>query len=193
MDVFFACSAAALNVLASIFYVRSVLDGSARPNRVTWLLWAIAPLIAAAAQFASGVGISTLVILASGLLPLCVFAASFLNPSAYWKLTGFDYLCAGFAALALLLWALTRDAVIAIILSIVSDFLAALPTLRKCYTDPATEERRTYLIFFTSTLLGIFSITDGSFVGYAFNLYLLFITFVMTVTLYRDRLTAFLR
>ena len=179
-----------LSVASGLSYIRATLKGDAQPNRVTWLLWAIAPIIGASAQFASGVGISTLVVLVSGVMPFCVFLASFVNRRAYWKLMPFDYACGAFSLLAIILWALTRNPVIAIAFSLVSDVFAAVPTIRKFYSHPETEDRRSYLLAAMGNVLGLFAITQYSFESLAFNLYLALMTVCFLPMLYRKELGA---
>ena len=69
MQFVFATAAIVVNFVACLSYVRAVLKAEATPNRVTWFLWAIVPLIAGAAQLRSGVGISTLVVVLVGAGP----------------------------------------------------------------------------------------------------------------------------
>ena len=40
------------------FYIRAMFKGKARPNKVSWLMWAIAPLIAAFAALSDGARIN---------------------------------------------------------------------------------------------------------------------------------------
>src|SRR3989338_1323015 len=96
---------AAINLVGSSFYIRSTLRGTTRPNRVTWLFWSLAPLIASFAAFSDGVRLAAVPVFMSGFMPLLVFVSSFVNPKAYWKLGLFDYFCGFFALLALVLWA----------------------------------------------------------------------------------------
>jgi 5-methylcytosine-specific restriction endonuclease McrA len=77
MHTLFAIAGAAVNFVACLSYIRAGLKGEATPNRVTWFLWALVPLIAGAAQLRAGVGISTLVVLSVGLGPACIVLASF--------------------------------------------------------------------------------------------------------------------
>jgi len=177
-----------LTVLAGLSYIRATLRGEARPNRVTWLLWAVAPLIGGVAQLASGVGLSTLVVLSSGVMPFLVFASSFANPKAYWALSRFDYVCGGFSVLALVLWALTRDPTVAILFSLIADVLAGAPTILKFVRHPETEDRRSYIFAAMGNVLGLFSITEYSFESVAFNAYLAFATTVFLPLLYRREL-----
>ena len=65
--------AAFMNLCSSGVYAYATLRGKTQPNRMTWFMWAVAPLITTAAQIAGGVGISTLFVFAVGLGPLVVF------------------------------------------------------------------------------------------------------------------------
>jgi hypothetical protein len=51
-----------------------------------------------------------------------------------------DYVCGLFSVGAIILWALTKTPAIAIILSIIADALAAVPTLVKSWHHPETED-----------------------------------------------------
>ncbi|MGB6436084.1 MAG: hypothetical protein WBF59_18915, partial [Bradyrhizobium sp.] len=167
--------------------VRAILKREATPNRVTWLLWALVPLIAAAAQWRAGVGISTLVVLSVGAGPACVVLASFVQRTGSWRLGPFDYLCGACSLAALALWAITGDPVTAIVLSILADAAAALPTLRKAWLAPATENRRAYLISLVGMVLGIFSVQEATFTAYAFNAYLVAVSGILVLILYLPR------
>ena len=109
-------------------YTWATLRGETKPNRVTWLLWSIAPLIGTAAALSDGVRLATLPVLVAGVSPLMVFVASFVNKKSYWKLEKLDYICGSIAILALILWRITDDPIVAIQFAILSDALAALPT-----------------------------------------------------------------
>jgi hypothetical protein len=184
MHIVFAVAGAVINFVACLSYVRAILRSEAAPNRVTWFLWAVVPLIAGAAQLRSGVGISTLVVLSVGVGPACVLLASFVGGMGLWKLGPFDYVCGACSLAALALWAVTGDPVIAIVLSIVADAAAALPTVRKAWLEPATEDRSAYLISFVAMILGILSIREATFSAYAFNVYLVAASGILAMILY---------
>lgn len=187
MHTALAIIGAVVNFVACLSYVRAILKGEATPNRVTWSLWALVPLIAAAAQLRAGVGISTLVVLSVGAGPACVVLASFARGTGSWRLGPFDYLCGACALAALALWAITGDPVTAIVLSILGDAAAALPTLRKAWLAPATENRSAYLISFVGMVLGIFSVQQATFAGYGFNAYLVAVSAALVLILYLPR------
>jgi hypothetical protein len=138
----FVILAALLNVIGSASYVIETLRGKAKPNRVTWFLWALSPLIAFSAELSQGVGLSSLMTFMVGFGPLAVFIASFLNRKSYWKISWLDIVCGSLSLLALVLWGLTRSGNVAIVFSIASDALAATPTLIKAWHEPETEDYR---------------------------------------------------
>ena len=187
MHTVFAIAGAVINFVGGLSYVRAILKGEATPNRVTWLLWAFVPLIAGAAQLRSGVGISTLVVMSVGASPACVVIASFVGGKGAWKLGPFDYACGACALAALALWTMTGDPVTAIVLSILGDAAAALPTLRKAWLAPATEDRLAYLISFIGMVSGILSVREATFSAYAFNTYLLAVSGALVLILYLPR------
>jgi hypothetical protein len=187
MHALFAILGAVINFVACLSYISAILKGEATPNRVTWLLWAIVPLIAGAAQLRAGVGFSTLVVMSVGAGPACVVLASFVRGAGSWTLGPFDYVCGACALAALALWAVTGDPVTAIALSILGDFAAALPTLRKAWLAPATESRSTYLISFAGMILGILSVQEATFAAYAFNAYLVAASGALVLILYWPR------
>ena len=187
MHAFLAIAGTVINFVACLGYARAVLRGEATPNRVTWFLWAFVPLIAAAAQWRAGVGISTLVVLSVGAGPACVLLASIVWGKGSWQLGPFDYVCGACSLAALALWAATGDPVIAIVLSILADAAAALPTLRKAWLAPETEDRLAYLISFVGMILGILSVEEATFSAYAFNIYLVAASGALVVILYWPR------
>jgi hypothetical protein len=187
MHTLFAILGSVINFAACLSYVRAILKGEATPNRVTWFLWALVPLIAGAAQLRAGVGISTLVVLSVGVGPACIVLASFVRGSGLWSLGPFDYVCGACSLAALALWAVTGEPVTAIVLSILGDAAAALPTLRKAWLAPASENRSTYLIAFAGMILGIFSVEEPTFAAYAFNAYLVAVSGTLVLVLYWPR------
>src|SRR5437868_12678700 len=121
LDPKFAILAAAIDFLGVSSYARDTWHGTTRPNRVTWFLWTLAPLIAFAAQVGEGVTYQAALTLVAGLGPAVVFAASFHDRSAFWRITTFDWICGALSVLALILWAITKTGTVAIILSILAD------------------------------------------------------------------------
>ncbi|MGO8863378.1 MAG: hypothetical protein ACLQRH_21840 [Acidimicrobiales bacterium] len=144
INVHFVYLGAAIGACGSAVYVRDTLRGTTQPNRVTWLLWAFAPLLAAAVEFRSGVGLRTLTTFMIGFMPLLVFVASFHNSAAVWKVRRLDYACGAMSLAGTAAWLATRNGVIAIVAAIAADFLAGIPTMLKSWTNPESETVASY-------------------------------------------------
>ncbi len=167
-------------------YIINTVRGKTRPNRVTWILWALAPMIASVAALSDGVRWAILPVFMAGFGPLLVLIASFLNPRSYWKLQPFDYLCGLFSVLALVLWAITKQPEVAIIFSILSDGLAAVPTLTKAWSHPETESVGPFVGGLLSQMTSFFAIQTWTMTSFAFPVYLVSINLMFIGILARQ-------
>jgi len=179
---------AIVNLFGAFSYIKETIRGGTKPNRVTWLLWSIAPLIATIAALTDGVRWSVLPVFMSGFVPLLVFIFSFVNKNSYWKLEKFDYLCGFFSVLALILWGITKEPSIAIIFAIASDGSAALPTLVKAWKYPATETGTPYVTGVFNALTSFAAIKTWNFSSLAFPVYLVIVCTLLMLAVYRKRI-----
>ncbi len=171
----FAIVGALVQFFGSWPYLRDTIKGTVKPNRVSWLLWSIAPLIAAYAQFQQGVGLIFLTTFVVGFVPIVIVTASFLNKEAEWNITKFDVICGALSLLGLILWQITKVGNLAILFSIIADGLAAMPTVIKSYHEPETENDTIYWFGVINAALGLLTIKTWTFEYWGFPLYLLFI------------------
>jgi hypothetical protein len=172
ISVYWVYVGSAIGALGTAVYLRDTLRGTTKPNRVTWLLWAIAPLLAAAVELDQGVGIRTLPTFMVGFMPLLVFVASFHNAESVWKIRRFDYACGVMSVIGTVVWLATRNGVLAISAAIVADFLAGVPTLMKSWTHPETETVHTYVGAVLSMLILLLTIDHWTFDVAAFPLFI---------------------
>jgi hypothetical protein len=172
---YFAIVGAVVGSLGGLYYLYETVIGTARPNRITWLLWGIFPMIIFAAQRVQGVEGLSWTSFVAGLTPLLILAASFFNKKAYWKTEPRDYVLMAAAILGMILWALTDSPNLAILFSLLADLAAGIPTLIKAYQHPASESWKAYVIstfgFGLSALsIHIFDFQNTAFVVYVFLL-----------------------
>jgi hypothetical protein len=162
-----------IGAVGSLAYLIDTVKGKVKPNRVSFLLWSIAPFIAFFAQIKQGVGLEALMTFSTGFLPLTVFIASFLNKEAEWKLTKFDLICGLLSVLGLILWLITKVGNVAIFFSIVADGLAAIPTIVKAYKYPETEIAWPWIATVFGVVLTLLTLTSFTFANSGFILYIL--------------------
>ncbi len=171
MDVALVLFGAGVNAAGTFLYTYGTLRGRTKPNRVTYFLWMIASFIGTAAALAQDVTWAALPIFMNGFGCAVIFLASFHNPKAFWQLRTFDWACFLLSALALILWQVTKIPNIAILFAILSDIIASLPTLRKCWTHPETETAWGYAGGAFSSFTGLVVAKGVLFSEMAFPLY----------------------
>ena len=176
----FVLLAALLNLMGSGTYALNTIRGKTKPNRVTWFLWALAPLIAVSAQLAEGVTWAALMTFMVGFGPLLIFIASFVNRKAYWKITKLDIVCGAISLLALVLWLVTGKGLLAITFSILADLIAGVPTLVKAFNEPETEHHSVFRNGALSATITLLTIKEWTFANYGFAVYIL----IICLTLY---------
>lgn len=165
----------------AVAYLIDTLRGKVKPNRVSYVLWSIAPLIAFYAQIQQGVGLESLMTFSTGFLPLTVFIASFVNKKAEWKLTRFDLLCGILSLLGLALWMITKEGNIAIFFSIVADGLAAVPTIVKAYKYPDTELAWPWIATVVGVIITLLTLSTFTFANSGFIIYILVVDLLIFV------------
>lgn len=160
-----------LATVAIVPYVRDILHGTTRPNVVSWSLWVVLLAIAALAQFSAGASWS-LVLVVGDLIGTAAVLVLCLVGYGYGKYSWLDGLCFALALVAIVLWQITEQPLLAIGLAALADFLASVPTLAKAYRDPKSEEPTQFFIIATAALLGVFSTSIFDPANLAFPLYL---------------------
>lgn len=164
-----------IGAIGSLAYLLDTVKGKVKPNRVSFLLWSIAPFIAFAAQIKQGVGLEALMTFSTGFLPATVFIASFVNKKAEWKVTRFDLVCGFLSIVGLILWLITKVGNIAIFFSIVADGLAAVPTIVKSYKYPDTELAWPWLSSVFGVVLTLLTLKVLTFANSGFIVYILLV------------------
>ncbi|MEZ4754774.1 MAG: hypothetical protein R3A13_10790 [Bdellovibrionota bacterium] len=180
---------AVISIAGAYSYIKDTLIGKTKPNRVSWFMWAIAPLIGTGAAISSGADLwVTVRIFLAGFIPLIVLIASFVNAKSYWKVTKFDVVCGACSFLALIVWFCTDSPQYAILVAAVGDGFAALPTIIKAWKYPDTENGKVFIASLISVLLVIPSIPTWNIENSSFQIYLIAVNSILIFSIYRQTL-----
>jgi len=167
--------------VGGVGYLLDTIKGRVQPNKVSWLLWSIAPLVAFAAELSQGVGIQSLTTFIVGFIPLVVLIASFTNKKAEWKLGKLDIICGILSFLGIILWFITKVGNVAILFSIIADGLAAIPTIIKSYSHPESESHLIYSLGVVNAGIGLLAIQSWNFEHWGFPAYLLGVNLILAI------------
>ena len=178
-----------ISTAGAFVYIRDTLRGKTKPNRVSWLMWALAPLLSTVVAISAHADLwATARVFIAGFIPVVVLIASFYNPQGYWKLTVFDIACGVFSAIALVVWLVIGSSNGAIIFLVVGDALACLPTIRKAWQHPETETGTPFLAGLIGSLLVLPSIPVWNIQNSAFQVYLILANVALLFSIYRKRI-----
>jgi len=188
IDIILILISIALSLYGSYNYIYDTIKGTTRPNRVSQGLWAIAPLIGVGAAISSGADwMTTVRTFMAGFVPLTILIVSFVNKNGYWKTTKFDYFCGAFSIVALIVWLVVDLPVYAVLLAAIADLFAAIPTIKKSWTNPESETGIAYILSFISVLVILPTIKVFDIQNTAFQIYLLIVNVLIISAIYRKR------
>ena len=145
-------------ILSLISYTRSMLAGKSKPHKITrlvvWLASVVGMISIAGSSNTAGV----------------IFAAIFLVRASYLLLmaliygTGgaskLDKSCLAIGVLALILYAVTKNGLLAISFGILSDLIGYIPTLVKTWHKPNSEDPLFFGIESVASIFGIIAIGE---------------------------------
>jgi len=143
-------------MIAFVPYIKSVLDGRARPSRATWIIWTILGLIMAGSYHASGAVDTIYVPIGYAIGPFIIAALAMRQGEGGWS--GLDKACLAGAGVGLAAWTLTSDPHLALLAAIATDAMGAIPTIRKTYEEPGSEDRLAWLLFLAANSLNMLAL-----------------------------------
>ncbi|WP_036479633.1 hypothetical protein [Myxosarcina sp. GI1] len=179
-----------ISIFGFVPYLTAIYQGKTQPNRTTWWIWTIVGFILLASYYSSG-ATSTIWVpacLAIGHFIIAILALSYGEKG--WN--NFDRICLLGAGMSLFLWWWYQTPLIALSLNIAIDFLGALPTIRKSYYKPKSEDPLPWLVFLLAHTVNLFALKSWSFELVAYPLYLFCIVSVIVLLLLRFQIKSIL-
>lgn len=167
MKELFAIAALAVSLAANAPYIIETIQGKAKPERISWLLWTML----GATYFGSAVlaGGATLFTFGELIGPVIIFILA-LKFGVGGK-SRFDLISLTVALVAFVLLLLTQDVLLSLVLALIVDGIGAMLTIRKLHVDPSSESRGFWLLGAVSSLLAVFSLSTYNVETLLFPLY----------------------
>lgn len=142
-------------------YIVAILRGKTKPNGASWIIWA---------STSGGIFFSSLDSGASDTLwmPGCYMVCSSVIALLSLKYgdggwTTFDRRCLFTAVIGLVLWGVFGAPLIAIMILTSVDVVGALPTIRKSYHEPESEDKLAWVLFFLGSVANVLAIKEWLF------------------------------
>lgn len=156
-------------IMSFVPYIRDIFKGKTKPERISWLIWAILGSISFFTQLAKGasyslifVGVQTVGDILVFLLALKFGFGGFLKR---------DKLALVGAGVSLVLWYITKEAAVALFIVIFIDAIGAYLTAAKAYEEPTIETISSWALVIAGGIFSCIAVGKIDFVLLAYPLY----------------------
>jgi len=174
------------------FYVygKDSFSGDAKPAKAGWIIWAIVTFLTMISYISSTTAAHPLEMVYRTVElgmqnPAIFFAvANFIGCAvvaaiAFWKgkkgWTFTDKLCLLCAGVSVAIWYLSGSALIGLCITLVADFIGAIPTIKHALEEPHDESKHAWLVFSIGTAVSLFGVSKLEFEELVFPIYFVFI------------------
>ena len=172
---FVGVASGVLSVASLIPYVRDILKGGdTKPNAVSFFLWTVLEVIVLMAQIRAGASWSILILIGMtfNTTLVTILALAGYGHKEYGIL---ELICAMLGLLAIVCWQLSGQPLLAILLCILADSFAAIPTLVKTYRNPQSEHVLSWSLITLSALCAIVASNIFNIANLAYPIYSFFV------------------
>ena len=157
---FFALAAVVFATARYVTYFHSIYKGETKPHAFSWLLWGIVTGIGAFAQFDLNGGPSAWALTFVSVTCLFIAALSFVIGDRDYKKS--DWLALIISLLAIPLWRMTDNPVLALFTIMFVDLLTYWPTVRKSFNKPLSEPPISYFLAGVRYFLMLFAVPEAT-------------------------------
>lgn len=144
-------------IVQVIPYLVSILRGHTRPERTTYFIWLILEGVTVSSYIAAGARTTIWTGIAYTFTALIIFILSIKRGMG--GFSAFDIICFLMAMTGIALWLSTDNAVLTLYFSTFVSFVAYLPTIKKAYFLPGTENTLSWVMTFCTALVNVCALT----------------------------------
>lgn len=157
---FIGVVAIVIGFIGYVPYLYDMFCGKTKPHIFSWIIWVLLEFISFGIQIKNGAGAGSWVILFSALIALIIVIYAF----KYRNLTisKIDWVCFVGACTALVLWLFFHQPLVSVILLILTDLLAFIPTFRKTWDYPYEETLFEYEMASLKFIIAFFAFSSFS-------------------------------
>jgi hypothetical protein len=156
MQLWLGILALVLNLIGYALYIRDILHGAARPQRIGWFIWAILNIIGAVNQVLNKGGYSSLFFVSLAFMVVIIFLLSLKYGQG--GASRVDFISLALALGLLAYWVTVRDTRLSTLLAVFIDSIGLGLTLLKTYRKPESETYAMWILIGIAGILSLFSL-----------------------------------
>ena len=168
-----------ISLSAYIPYILSILRKETKPNRASWIIWAIVSTIIALSYREAGASYAFLAPLGYVVGSTIVFILSIKYGVGGW--TPFDRKCLIGTAISLVVWQIFDSPMSALLINLFINLLGTLPTARKAWYQPETEDKVFWILVLLGTFVNLFAVEKWIFSMAVYPVSMVFLIGIVTV------------
>ena len=157
----FGITAIILTFVGYVPYIWSILKKKTKPHLYSWLVWVLDAFIIFVLQVTHGAGIGAYTTLAAGFLCLLVLVLTLINKGKS-EIKPVDTFFLTLALIALVIWLFAKQPLVSALLITVVDLLGFVPTIRKSWNNPFSENIFFYIMNTLRFALAFFAMQQYS-------------------------------
>lgn len=149
--------AGVLAIIEVIPYIISIIRGHTKPERATFAIWSLVDIVTVTSYIAVGATTTIFVPIIFAATSILIFLLSL--KFGMGGINKLDIVCLIISAVAILLWIATNDPFIALYGNLLAVSLGFIPTIKKSYYLPQTENTLSWGLSTTASVLNVCALT----------------------------------
>jgi len=152
-----------LTILAYVPYVRLIIaDGSVKPNRASWFVWWLIDAAMAWVLYSAGAWSAFIMFAMFALGATVVLLLSLRKGEGQFSRSDWFYMAVAIGGI--ILWQVSSNESVSVVANMFALIMGTIPTLKKGFKDPESEDQLTWAIFWVGGLFNVLAIDQWSFV-----------------------------
>jgi len=144
--LFFTSMLAGLVTLSAYFpYIRAILKKETRPSFISWPIWALSLSLIFATSYSVGARLTLVLIFAGIIGNIIISILAWRYGEKTW--TKLDIASIVVSIASLVVWFITNNALIALIMIVAIDTAGYFPTIQNILKNPRSENRTAWMLF----------------------------------------------
>ena len=160
-------------------YILSILRKKTKPNRASWIIWAIVSAIIALSYREAGASYAFLAPVGYVIGSTLVVILSIRHGVGGW--TPFDRKCLIGAAISLVVWRIFNSPMSALLINLFINLLGTLPTAKKAWYQPETEDKVFWSLVSLGSIVNLFAVENWTFSMAVYPVSMVFLIGIVTV------------
>lgn len=148
--------AVTIQVLSYLIYFNGLYKGKTKPHAFSWFVWGVINVVAFTAVLTAGGGAGAWTLGVNAILCFIVAGVGYRQGLVKYDL--FDWLALAGGILGAVLWGITKQPFLAVILVALSDGLGFVPSFRKAYRLPFEENASSFALGVVNYIIAIFAL-----------------------------------